>query len=265
MNENQKDLLVLLFEKKQEATSQIDHPYAVLIHTVLNTVDFERLVTDYIENDIPEFRDSIYNNIEKRIPNYNDHEKMYEDLNQLLESGISYLKSQRLRKILELLLSQLPNDYKTDFFNTFFSSDYSNDRKAAIKYAEFAQTDVTEQLLDEYLFSGNIACLNLILKPENSHLLAKEAEGIWHTELYHSHKKRLIEICTTEDLEYFEFLKTTDYKYYLLLLIIREEITPELLMEKLDELDRGEQHFALLNYSKWIDFSFVEEKVKQYL
>lgn len=265
MNENQKDLLVLLFEKKQEATSQIDHPYTVLIHTVLNTVDFERLVTDYIENDIPEFRDSMYNNIEKRIPNYNDHEKMYEDLNQLLESGISYQKSQRLRKILELLLSQLPNDYKIDFFNTFFNSQNSYDKRAAIRYVEYAQTDITEKLLDEYLSSGNVEYLNILIKPENVQILTKNAKGIWDTELYHSHKKRIIEICASENLDFFDFLKVVDYSYYLLLLIIRKEIEPEVLMEKLEELDAEQQHFALLHFSKWIDFSFVEEKVKQYL
>ncbi|WP_343658831.1 hypothetical protein [Chryseobacterium sp.] len=265
MNEHQKDLLVSLFEKKEEVTSQIDHPYNALIHAVLNTVDFERLVTDYIESDIPEFRDAIYNNIEKRIPNYNDHEKMYEDLNQLLESGINYRKSQRLRKILELQLTQLPDDYKINFFNTFFYSDSTYDKKAAVRYVEFAQTDVTKKLLDEYLSSGYVDYLNLLIKPENAHILAKNAEGIWETELYHSHKKRIIEICATESLDFFDFLKAVDNSYYLLLLIIRKEIKPEVLMEKLEELDVEQQHFALLHFSKWIDFSFVEEKVKQYL
>lgn len=265
MNEHQKDLLVSLFEKKEEATSQIDHPYSALIHAVLNTVDFERLVTDYIESDIPEFRDSIYNNIEKRIPNYNDHEKMYEDLNQLLESGIKYRKSQRLRKVLELQLTQLPDDYKINFFNTFFNSDSTYDKRAAVRYVEFAQTDVTEKILDAYLSSGYVDYLNLLIKPENANILAKNAEGIWETELYHSHKKRIIEICATENLDFFDFLQAVDYSYYLLLLIIRKEIEPEVLMEKLEELDADQQHFALLHFSKWIDFSFVEEKVKQYL
>ncbi|MCD0456335.1 hypothetical protein LPB85_12895 [Chryseobacterium sp. LC2016-27] len=265
MNEHQKDLLVSLFEKKIEATSQIDHPYSALIHAVFNTVDFERLVGDYIENDIPEFSDSMYNNIEKRIPNYNNHEKMYDDLNQLLESGTDYRKSQRLRKILELQLSQLPNDYKIDFFYTFFNSDYSYDKRAAIRYVEFAQTDVTEKLLDEYLSSGYVDYLNLLIKPENANILAKNAEDIWETELYHSHKKRIIEICATENLDFFDFLQAVDYSYYLLLLIIRKEIEPEVLMEKLEELDAEQQHFALLHFSKWIDFSFVEEKVKQYI
>lgn len=264
MNEHQKNLLILLFEKKL-CEPHNDHPFNVLIHSVLNTVDLYSLVLEYIENEITEFRISIYYNITKRTPSYINQEKMYDDLKHLLESGIDYYKSQRLRKVLEVLLIQMTDDYKNDFFNTFFYSKYSNDRKAAIKYAEFAQTDVTEQLLDEYLFSGKIECLNLLIKPENSHLLAKDAEEIWNTELYHSHKKRLIEICSAENLEHFEFLKNTDYKYYLLLLIIRKEISPDVLMEKLDELDSSEQHFALLNYSNWIDFSFIEEKVKQYL
>lgn len=265
MNEHQKDLLVSLFEKKEEATLQIDHPYNALIHAVFNTVDFERLVRDYIENDIPEFSDSMYNNIEKRIPNYYNHEKMYDDLNQLLEAGIDYRKSQRLRKILELQLSELPDDYKIDFFNTFFNSDYSYDKRAAVRYVEFAQTDVTEKLLDEYLSSGYVDYLNLLIKPENANILAKNAEGIWGAGLYHSHKKRIIEICALENLDLFDFLKEDDYSYYLLLLIIRGEIEPAVLMEKLEELDAEQQHFALLHFSKWIDFSFVEEKVKQYL
>ncbi|KQS91737.1 hypothetical protein [Chryseobacterium sp. Leaf394] len=105
MNEHQKELLILLFEKKADVTAQIDHPYSALIQAAFNTVDFERLVRDYIENNIPEFSDSMYNNIERRIPNYNDHEKMFEDLNELLEAGMNYRKSQRLRKILELQLS----------------------------------------------------------------------------------------------------------------------------------------------------------------
>lgn len=265
MNEHQKDLLVLLFEKKEEVTSQIDHPYNALIHAVFNTIDFERLVTDYIESDILEFRDSMFNNIEKRIPNYRDHEKMYEDLKQLLESGISYRKSQRLRKVVELQLSQLADEYKVDFFNTFFNSDSTYDKRAAIRYVEFAQTDVTEKLLDEYLSSGYVNYLNLLIKPENANILARNAEGIWETGLYHSHKKRIIEICATENLDFFDFLKALDYSYYLLLLIIRKEIEPEVLMEKLEELGEEQQHFALLHFSKWIDFSFVEEKVKQYL
>ncbi len=265
MNEHQKDLLVSLFEKKEEATSQIDHPYNALIHAVFNTVDFKKLVRDYIENDIPEFSDSMYNNIEKRIPNYDNHEKMYEDLNQLLEAGLDYRKSQRLRKILELQLSELPNDYKIDFFNTFFNSDYSYDKRAAIRYVEFAQTDVTEKILDEYFSSGYVDYLHLLIKPENANILAKNAEQIWETGLYHSHKKRIIEICATENLDFFDFLKAVDYSYYLLLLIIRKEIEPGVLMEKLQELDAEQQHFALLHFSKWIDFSFVEEKVKQYL
>ncbi|KQS91736.1 hypothetical protein [Chryseobacterium sp. Leaf394] len=159
----------------------------------------------------------------------------------------------------------MPDDYKIDFFNTFFNSEYSYDKRAAIRYVEFAQTDVTEKLLDEYLSSGYVHYLNLLVKPENANILAQNAEGIWETELYHSHKKRIIEICASENPDSFDFLKSVDYSYYLLYQIIRKEIEPEVLMEKLEELDTEQHHFALLHFSKWIDFSFVEEKVKQYI
>ncbi|KIC61338.1 hypothetical protein [Chryseobacterium taiwanense] len=264
MNEHQKKLLVSLSRKKKEETS-IEHPYDILIHSVLNTIDFEDLVNYHIDNEYTEFKSSIFSNIEKRVTTFSEHEKMYSSLKELLKTEVSYHKSIRIRIILELLLPQLTEDYKTDFFNTFFYSNYSHNNKAALRYLSFAETDVTDMLLDHFFVSGDTSYLNILLKQENAHLLTSNAEDLWFMDLSPYYKKRLIEICAFQDLEKFKFLRDFDYEFYMLLLLIRNEIKPNKIMSELEKMPEEKQHFALLNFSKWIDFSYVEKKVKKYL
>ena len=264
MNDNQKKLLVSLLKKKEEEHS-IYHPYDILIHSVLNTIDFEDLVNYHIENEYADFKSSIFSNIEKRVTTFNKHETMYNSLKEIVKTDIHYQKSIRIRTILELLLPQLTDNYKTDFFNTFFYSNYSHHNKAALRYLSFAETDVTEMILDHFFVSGDKSYLIILLKQENANLLTSNAEDLWFMDLSPYYKKRLIEICAFEDLKKFKFLRDTDYEYYILLLLIRNEIKPSKIMSELEKMPAEKQHFALLNFSKWIDFSYVEKKVRKYL
>ncbi len=264
MNEHKKKILFSLLRKKEKETS-IEHPYDILIHSVLNTIDFEDLVNYHIENEFTEFKSSIFSNIEKRVSTFYELEKMYKSLKELLRTDVSYHKSTRIRIVLELLLQQLTDDYKTDFFNTFFYSKYLHDNKAALRYLSFAETDITEILLDHFFVSGDKSYLIILLKKENANLLAYNAEDIWLMGLSPFYKKRLIEICAFQDFKNFKFLKETDYEFYILLLLIRNEIKPSKIMSEIGKMPDEKQHFALLNFSKWIDFSYIEKKVKKYL
>ena len=97
----------------------------MLIHSVLNTIPFKDLVHDYIDDILIEVKTSIFTNIEKRIKDCDTPESFYEDLKFILENGVDYFKSQRIRKVLEMLLLQLDDFYKSDIFTTFFYSKHS--------------------------------------------------------------------------------------------------------------------------------------------
>lgn len=262
MTNKQKELLLSLLEKREE-TSNLDHPYNILIHSVLNTINYEDLVNEFINDN--EVRNSIFSNLEKRIHSCKNPESIYENLKERVENKNEYQKSQRIRKVLELLLTVLEDDYKIDFFNTFFYSNFSNDKKCAIKYINFIKQDIHETLLDEYYSSGNTKFLIPLLKAEYSEILADNIQELWTTELTFYFKKRLIELTAEKYFSKLEFLKEEEYDLYLLSKIISKKISPKKAIKELDKIPPAKRHFSLFNISKEVDFNIIEKEIKKYI
>ena len=154
MKLNQREILLELYQKKADGFFYETNPFDILIHAVLNTIKFESLIHVYISSDLPELNSSIVSNLNKRVVSETGLEKIYEDIKEICEINSNYKTSQHLRLALEILLQNLSDDYKTDFFTTYFNSKYLNDKKSALKYLNFSPKSEDVKLLDLYLKKG---------------------------------------------------------------------------------------------------------------
>ncbi|WP_165830129.1 hypothetical protein [Flavobacterium hydrophilum] len=252
-------------KSKKEEIFQIDHPFDVLIHSVLNTINLNELIQIYIDDSLIEVKSSIYSNIEKRLNTIDNTEKIYEDLKFILENGVEYYKSQRTRKVLEILLIKLDDDYKYDYFNTFFYSKYSNDKKSAVKYIKYAKKDVAKELLKEYLSSGNAVFLLPLLDKKNLEFLAENITEIWYTEPSFFYKKRLIELLSQTKFKNLEFIENEEIDLYILACLISKKIKPKHALKLLSKVPESKRHFSIFNLSKELDYKFIECEMKKYI
>lgn len=264
MTNKQKKMLLDLKSKKEDIF-QIDHPYDILIHSVLNTINLNELIQIYINDSLIEVKTSIYSNIEKRLNTFDDVEKIYEDLKFILENGVEYFKSQRIRKVLELLLTKLDDDYKYDFFNTFFYSRYSNDKKSAIDYIKYSKKEITKELLNEYLNSGNTKFLQPLLDIKNIDFLAENVEEIWHSEPSFFYKKQIIELLSKTKFNHLKFIENEDMDLFILACLINKKIKPKDAIKLLSKIPVEKRHFSIFNISKELDFKELEREIKKYI
>lgn len=257
--------MLLDLKSKKEDISQIGQPYDILIHAVLNTINLYELILVYINDNIIEVKPSIYSNIEKRINTINDTEKIYENLKFILENGVDYHKSQRIRKVLEILLSKLDNDYKYDFFNTFFNSKYSNDKKSAVDYIQYAKLNITKELLIEYLNSRNTKFLQPLLNRKNIIFLAENVEEIWHSDLPFFYKEQIIELLSKSKFKYLQFIESKEIDMYILACLINKKIKPKDAIMLLSKVPEEKRHFSIFNISKKSDFKDIESEINKYI
>lgn len=264
MTNKQKRMLLDLKSKKEEIF-QIEHPFDILIHSVLNTINLNELIQIYVNDSFIELKSSIYSNIEKRLNITDNAEKIYEDLKFILENGVEYYKSQRTRKVLEILLTKLDDDYKYDYFNTFFYSKYSNDKKSAINYIKYSKKDVAKELLKEYLSSENTIFLLPLLDKKNLNFLAENVAEIWHTEPSFFYKKQLIELLSKIKFKYLEFIENEEIDLYILACLISKKIKPKQAVKLLSKVPESKRHFSIFNLSKELDYKDIESEIKKYI
>jgi len=264
MTNKQKKILLKLKSKKED-TYQIYHPFDILIHSVLNTIDINNLIQIYIDDILIELKTSIFSNIEKRLNIYEKSEKIYEDLKFILENGVDYHKSQRIRKVLEIIIIKLDNDYKYDFFNTFFYSKYSNDKKSAINYITYSRKEIHNELLKEYLNSGNVKYLHPLLNKNYINFLAENVQAIWFTEPSFFFKKQIIELLSSTNFKSLEFIENEEIDLYLLACLINKKIKAKEAVKLLSKVPVEKRHFSILNLSKELDFKDLETEIRKYI
>lgn len=260
----QKKLLLDLKFKKEE-TFQMDHPFDILIHSVLNTINLNELIQIYINDSLIEVKTSIYSNIEKRLITFTDSEKIYEHLKFIFENGVDYYKSQRIRKVLEILCDKLDDDYKHDFFNTFFYSKYSNDKKSAINYIKYSKKEITKELLNEYLNSGNTRFLQPLLDLKYINFLAENVEEIWYSEPSFFYKKQIIELLSETKFNDLKFIKNKEIDLFIMASLISKKIKPTDAVKLLSKVPQAKRHFSIFNISKELEFKDIEREIKKYI
>lgn len=257
--------MLLDLKSKKEDIFQINHPFDILIHSVLNTINLNELIQIYINDSLIEVKISIYSNIEKRLITFTGSEKIYEDLKFILENGVEYYKSQRIRKVLEILLNKLDDDYKYDFFNTFFYSKYSNDKKSAINYIKYSKKEITKELLNEYINSGNAKFLKPLLDKKYINFLAENVEKIWYSELSFFYKKQIIELLSKTKFKHLKFIENEEIDLFILASLLSKKIKPKDAVTLLSKVPEEKRHFSIFNISKELDFKDIESEIKKYI
>lgn len=261
----QREILLGLHHKKNDDFFYENNPFDVLIHAVLNTIQFECLLNIYVKNSISELNPSIISNLNKRVYFENNLENIYESLKEIIETNNEYRYSQRLRIAAEILLKNLSDDYKSDFFNTFFNSKYLNDKKAAIKFLSYTNRDVINDLLELFIYNHNTIFLEPILNKENRKKLTRSFFEIWRGELSFYYKKKLIECIIPVNREIENFIKNNDDELFFHLRLMNNEISRVDLLHKIETTAEDKKHFYIWQASKTLKFEDLEEAVRKYI
>lgn len=265
MKLNQKEILLNLHYKKNDGIIYENNPYDFLIHSVLNTIKFKSLVKVYIYNELQELNTSIFSNLNNRVKS-EDVENTYEYLKELIESkNNTYHFSQRLRKTLDILLLNLPNDYKIDFFNTYFYSKYLNDKKSAIKYIDYSQKNVDKELLELYISTKNNYFLNPILNRKKKKFVTNNFFKIWHTDLKFYYKKKIIETIFPLKSNIEIFIKNEEPDVYFHLQLLNNKITIQDFINKIESTEEDKRTIYISQASKHVKFEILEEIIKKYI
>ncbi|MDM1415773.1 hypothetical protein HX057_16860 [Myroides odoratimimus] len=264
MHYQQEQLLRELIVLKEEANDTItEHPYDILIHSVLNTIELENLITYFIKGSPKEFRNSIDSNISKRIISIKNPEELYEQLKESLKDNSEYFQNVRTRNIMENLLDVLDTRYKIDFFYTFFNSKYSIDKKRAINYIEFIDEDLGELLLSFILEGNYIKYLDYLINMKYEHILIKNIDVIWTLELWNSHKRKIVELLAPKYFNELLFLQENDYQLHLYNLLVNGKISHLEAYNLLENIELESRHFVLLGLSKELSFKEVSEGIEK--
>ncbi|WP_254527943.1 MULTISPECIES: hypothetical protein [unclassified Sphingobacterium] len=263
MKNNQRDLLLKLYDQKSNGLFYENSPFDILIHSILNTINFESIINLYFNNSLQELNSSILSNLRKRVDSEFHLDKIYENLKEIIENNSDFRQSQRLRIIAELLIQNLPNEYKSDYFNTYFYSKYINDKKASLKYLQYSKKNVVSDLLNTYLNTNNRVFLNAILKQKNRKILLKNFNKIWSSELPFHYKKQLINCIKPVNKEIYDLIKTHDGDMYFHLKLLNNTITNADLLDKINTNSGQKQLFYIWQASKYLEFDTLEESIKQ--
>jgi len=265
MKFRQREILLKLYNKKNDGFYYENNPFDILIHSVLNTVKFDSILEIYIKNSLPELNFSLISNLNKRIylENKVKLERLYEYLKEIIETNRDYKYSQRLRLAAELLLQNLSDSYKSDFFNTFFYSKYLNDKKAALKYLVYSKKNVDIDLLNLFIENRNPIFLNPILKRKNRKILNDNFFKIWHQELWFTYKKKILESMFPISDEIESFIKNEEEDLYLQLL--GKNINKVDLVNKIENVPDEKRLFYIWQASKCLNFEDIEDYIIEIL
>ena len=164
---------------------------------------------------------------------------------------------QRIRIVLDILLENLSDEYKADFFICYFNSKYINDKKASLKYLKYTNRDVSLDLLNLYLDTKNQVFLEPVLVNRNKKLLTNNFFELWHEDLYYSLKVRILNhITLTKAI--IEFMEFNESELYLYFLFKKGKISPLELKDKINDNSIKNKYYFIWNLSKCIDFKSLE-------
>lgn len=265
MKNNQREILLRLIEMKNDGFIYENNPFYILIHSVLNTIEFENLLRIYLDNSFKELNPLIFSNLKKRIINESNIENIYDSLKELLECSNEYKALQRLRVTIELLLSNLPDNYKADYFSTFFYSKYLNDKKSALKYLKHSVYNVDSELLKLYLSTKNNSFLDPILKRRNRELLTNWFYELWNEDLYFKNKMKLVKCISPLEENIESFLERKDPEFHFEYNLSNGNIKVEKLLDKIKNSTDQKRHFYIWHASKLVKFEILEPFIKTYL
>lgn len=266
MNINKKsEYIETLLEKRNEIF--LGGSYNLIIHSVLNTIDFYVLLDHYLSlHSESEIRKSIESNIYKRIEYANNNEEIFDEVLQRLD-GAHYHQRQRVRKILILLIPHLPISYRKLFFDIFFNSKYIYDAISALSICKEIWNDsLNETILNDYLKNGNDIFLNTFIKNGDITYSLPYLERIWALEPSNYLKMKLIIGLSRDYIEAFYFLRHSEPDRYLLAISFsNKEVDNKTIIDCYNDIAEDLKPYGLMCLGRLNRWILLEKEIKKYI
>lgn len=148
-----------LYEVEME--DYIGLPTGLLRHAVLNSIPLTELVTSFIVEG--SYFKAVSANLRKRLSQEKDTEDIYDQVFEALKES-TYLKRQRLRKLLEVMIPRLDEFRQLEYMTHLLSSNYIYEHISAAEMAEKVwNKDIQSLLLNAYHRSRHYKLLAVVI------------------------------------------------------------------------------------------------------
>lgn len=242
------EYIELLLHKKEDF---LFGNYDIYIHSVLNTIYLNSLITFYLKTDDSDLKKSIESNIIKRLEIINNPEQQYERLLSRLNKA-DYHTRQRIKNLQFSMLKRLGKTHYQDFFNTYFHSKYFYENTLALSICgKIWSNDLNQIILERYLEKRKSPYLKALLDYGEIDYLIPHLEKIFSGNLENYLKMRIINKVSPKNFKNLSFLKGIDSeKYFYAMSLSSEKFSEKEIKLCFADIDSKNQHFGLMSLGR---------------
>jgi hypothetical protein len=244
-------------------------PYNYLIHAILYTIDINQLVNLFINTDDLLLKESLDYHLTKRFKDKSvDLKHTFNKLLNRIKGKLPFKKYQRIRILLNKIVTYLPKSYIRKFFIYFSSSKYSSDISVALNVSSYVWDNSFNSIfLEAYIEKGEEKYLNAVLQNGKSESIANFISEIWKIDYLENYvKNQIIRKLVPDHFEKLGFLKESEPDKYLYALSMASKNPSdqevELLFSKLKE---DQQVFGIWCIGKLGKWDLLEKKIQKYI
>ncbi|GAA3643498.1 hypothetical protein [Flavivirga jejuensis] len=238
----------LLIEKKKDFFGGLHDIY---IHSILNTIDLNQLITFYLKKEDSELKKSIESNIIKRLEIVDKPELQYEKLLLRLKNA-NYHTRQRIKNLQFSLLNRLSKNHYQDFFNTYFYSKYYYENTIALSICDkIWSDDLKQKLLDKFLEKRQSPYLATLLENGKIDYIIPYLEKLLSHDLENYLKMKIINMVSPKHFNNLAFLKEREpEKYFYAMSLSKKKFSLEEITLCFNEIDSSIKHFGLMSLGR---------------
>lgn len=225
--------------------------FNIYIHSVLNTIKLNSLISIYLKTRDSELKRSIESNILKRFEIINKPELQYEKLLIRLINA-DYHTRQRIKNLQFSLLKRLSKTHYIDFFNTYFYSKYYYENTIALSICDKIWTDkLNQELLEKYLENRKKIYLITLLENGKIEYLIPYIERILSQNLENYLKMNLIKKTCPKYFQKLSFLRNREpEKYFYAMSLSNNEFSKEEIILCYNDINYNSKHFGLMSLGR---------------
>ncbi len=258
MKEKIEYIELLLYKKKDVFGGKHD----IYIHSVLNTINLDPLITFYLKKENSEIKRSLESNILKRLEFVDKPELQYEKLFFRLNKA-DYHTRQRIKNLQYSLLIRLSKTHYQDFFNTYFYSKYYYENTIALSVSDkIWSDDLNQQLLDKYLEKRQSKYLTTLLENGKIDCIIPYLERIFTVDLENFLKMKIINKASPKYFKNLSFLKERDpEKYFYAMSLSNKKFSQEEITLCFNDIDTTIKHFGLMSLGRLKQWAFLKTEL----
>lgn len=238
--------------------------YDIYIHSVLNTIKINSLITFYLTKEDSELKRSLESNILKRLEIIDKPELQYEKLFLRLKNA-DYHTRQRIKNLQFSLLKRLSKSYYQDFFNTYFYSKYYYENTLALSISYKIWTDnLNQELLEKYLEKQETPYLEALLENGKIEYIIPYLEKILSFDLESYLKMKIINMVCPKYFKKLSFLRERDPEKYLYAMSLsKKKFSKEEIILCFNDIDLNIKHFGLMSLGRLKQWELLKVELEK--